>query len=47
MGIEERLICAVEKNPLLYDKTLSKYKSNNARESAWKNVQEEVKTDSE
>ncbi|KAJ8941387.1 hypothetical protein NQ318_011824 [Aromia moschata] len=41
--MEELLIIAVEKRPVLYDKTLTAYKNNNAREEAWKEVAAELK----
>lgn len=40
--LEEKLILTVENKPILYDKSLSSYKSSTARENAWKEVCEEM-----
>lgn len=44
LNMEEKLIVAVEKNPLIYDKSLSSYKSANARNVAWESVRKEIVT---
>lgn len=40
--MEEKLILAVENHPVLYDKSLSNYKSGNSRDQAWKEVAKEI-----
>lgn len=40
--MEEQLIIAIENHPILYDKSLSTYKSVNARETAWKEVAKDI-----
>lgn len=41
-NMEEQLIIAIENHPILYDKSLSTYKSVNARETAWKEVAKDI-----
>lgn len=44
MNFEERLIYAVEKNPIIYDKSIASYKSCNARDIAWQSIAKELKS---
>lgn len=44
MNFEERLIYAVEKNPIIYDKSIASYKSCNARDIAWQSIANELKS---